>query len=295
MRPLHLFLPLVGLALGLPRSALALDEAQVYGIANFGSAGECTGGKTHLRHTVTAANFLEPFQDMTVLGQWDETSTMDNLDARGSYFTDSTKATSCACTADDQSLDTGVDEADVIFVHTHGGHTASGNVYYSNLAMGNASYDCSVRTDNNMKFGVDGGDLEIAVVKACQSGDYDVWANQGYRQQLTESGSTMSMWNAFHGNSSCTSATEAEVSAYAWSSLSDGAGDNWLDLFYDDDAGVDSDDCPTSIVMGSSSSLRSTMYTYGGFMDRIDTGSKTGSTIHYIGGCDPANGIVLPN
>jgi len=30
-------------------------------------------------------------------------------------------------------------------------------------------------------------------------------------------------------------------------------------------------------------------------MDRIDTGSKTGSTIHYIGGCDPANGIVLPN
>lgn len=294
MRPLHLFLPLAGLALALPRSAHAWEETHVYGIANFDGAGECTNGGTHARHTTTAALFAAPFQVYAPLGLWDETSTKNNLDARGSYFTDSTEAASCGCVADDQSLDSGVDEADVIFVHTHGGHSESGS-YYTNLSMGNASYACSVRTDNNMKFGVNGGDIEIAVVKACQSGDYNVWANQGYRQKITESASSMSTWNAFHGNSSCSSATETEVSSYAWSSLYSGVGDNWLDLFYDDDAAVDSDDCPTSIIMGSSSSLRSTMYTYGGFMDRKDTGSKTGSTIHYIGGCDPAGGIVLPN
>jgi len=288
MQPTRLFVPFA-LAFALPQAALALDETHVYGIANFDGAGECTNGSTHTRHETTAALFALPFQVYAPLGLWDETFTLNNLSARGSYFTDSTKAAACGCTADDLNVDHGTDDADVLFVHTHGGHSGAASPPYTSLSMGNASYDCSVRTSDNMKFGQD---LDIAVVKACQSGNYDVWSGGGYRQQLTNSSSTLSIWNAFDGNSSCSSATETAVSSYAWGSLSNGVGDNWIDLFYDDDAAADSDDCPTSIVMGSSLSLRSDMYSNGGFWDRKDTGNKTGSTIHYIGGCDSAAGSL---
>ena len=103
------------------------------------------------------------------------------------------------------------------------------------------------------------------------------------------------MWNGFHGDSSCSSATEVNALVYAWSSFTDGAGENWLDLFYDDSSSADSDDCPTSIVMGATAAARMSMYTHGGWLDRKATGSKTSSTLVYIGGCDPANGRVLPH
>ena len=286
------------LSLGLaaaPASGWALDETHVYGIANFDGAGECTNGSTHARHTTTAANFALPFLVYQPLGLWDETSTRNNLDARGSYFTDASKAGACACTADDLNTDDGIDDADVMFVHTHGGHSSTASPPYTNLAMGNSTYDCSVRTSDNFRLGQSGGDLDIAVVKACQSGDYEVWQGGGYRPQITDSTSSLTVWNAFHGNSSCSSATETNVSSYAWGSLSDGVGENWIDIFYVDEAAADDDDCPTSIVMGSSNSVRMDMYNNGGFWDRKDTGTKSGSTIVYIGGCDPGGGIVLPN
>jgi hypothetical protein len=70
-------------------------------------------------------------------------------------------------------------------------------------------------------------------------------------------------------------------------------GENWIDEAYD--WGVLEDDCPVSIVFGSSKSARRDMFTYGGWRDRKNTGSKTGSTIFYVRGCNPDNGSKLPD
>lgn len=288
-----LMLPILGFgAVALPRTAHALNETQVYGIAQFGGTGQCgSSSQTHTVHTSTAAAFRSTFDLLSLIGLWDTAHTRNNSSARGSYFTDATKAASCACSADDMAADAGTDEADVIYVHTHGGHSTS--PAYSSLLMGNSSYDCSVRTNQNMFFGNSSGagDLEIAIIKACQSADYDTWLNGGYRQQITNSTSTFTVWNGFHGDSSCGSHVTSYVGDYSSSSIFNGVGENWLDEAYDSSG---DDDCPVSIVMGSSHSARVNMYEYGGFRDRKNTGSKTGSTYFYIAGCNPDNGRTLP-
>lgn len=267
-------------------AAFAADEVIVYGIANFGGAGQCgSSDMTHSVHTSTAAAFKAPFTFLQTYGLWDESYTRNNSSARGSYWEDASKQASAQDTVDNY----GTDNVDVVYVHTHGGHSTS--PAYSSLSMGNSSYDCSVRTNEDMLFGNPGGDLEIAVIKACQSADYQTWQNGGYRQQFTDSNSTFTMWNGFHGDSSCGSHVTDYVSDYAWSSFSNGVGENWLDEAYDSSG---DDDCPVSIVMGDSKSKRVHMYEWGGFTDRENTGSKTGSTYFYISGCDPKNGIKLP-
>jgi hypothetical protein len=288
-------------ALAQPWSAQAIEytEAHAYGIASFGGAGQCgSSGQTHTVHTSTAGAFLAPFSAMQTLGQWNESLSRNNSLARGSYFTDASKAGTCACTADDVAGDYGVDAADVVYVHTHGGHTANAGTgaYRSFFTMGNSSYDCSVRTDDNMLFGdtAGGGDLGIAIIKACQGGDYDVWSNGGYRQQFSTTTGSFRVWNAFHGNSSCGSHVTTYVGDYANASTYEGIGENWLDEAYDDDTGVDNDDCPVSIVMGATSTQREDMYEHGGWLDRKATGDKIGSTYFYFAGCDPGAGIVLP-
>ena len=271
-------------------AAQAANEVQVYGIAQFGGSGQCgSSGMTHPVHTETASAFLTPFAIMKLFGQWDQTATLNNSNAKSSLFTDSGKAGACACTADDVATDKGLDESDVIYVHTHGGHSVS--PANSSISMGKSGTGlvCSARTDLNMRWN---SDLDIAVIKACQSGDYETWSHGGYRQQLTTSSSGFRMWNAFHGDSSCGSHVTDYVGDYAAESFFDGVGENWLDEAFDED-GSD-DDCPVSIVMGSSSSNRRNLFENGGWLDRKATGSKTGSTIFYFLGCHPDNGIQLP-
>lgn len=292
MNPRHLLIPLAGLAFAQP--ALATDDLQVYGIANFNGAGQCSSGNSHQRHVTTAALFASPFNFFSAVGMWNAVTTLNNTNAQGRWFSDAGKAASCSCTADDLNASHGIDDADVIWVHTHGSHVASGGMYYSSLSMGTNAYACEARTDTNIRAGQNGGDLDIAVIKACQSADYDVFVNGGYRPQISSATGGFTMWNGFHGDSSCSSATETNAFTYSWSTFSDGAGENWIDLFYNDSPVADSDDCPTSIVMGSTPVARLIMYANGGWRDRKNTGDKTASTLFYIAGCDPSNGRVLP-
>ncbi len=269
--------------------AVAVNETIAYGIAQFGDTNECGDlDDTHGVHDNTSDRFIDHFEDLIDAGVWDEAYERNNTSGRGSYWTDSSKAGDCSCTADDSRGNYGADNVDVAFIHTHGGHVANTNSF---LLMGNDSYDCYVYTDDNMFWD---DDLDIAIVKACQSGDRGVWLNGGYRQQFTESGSTMTMWNAFHGDSACGSFVKGYVEDYAEDSDFNGVGENWIDEAYDDDNDANEDDCPTSIVFGASSGDREHMYEYGGWRDREDTGDKTGSTIFYVSGCDPSNGTVLP-
>jgi hypothetical protein len=272
--------------------AMAARETHVYGIANFGGSGQCgSTSQTHPVHADTAAAFASWFTTLKSQGLWDDVRIRDNSNARGSYFTDQSKGASCSCTADDSHADFGADDADVIYVHTHGGHSEPSPAY-SSLSMGNSTFDCSVRTDQNMLWS---SDLDLAVIKACQSGDYDTWKNGGYRQAFTTKKSVFRMWNAFHGDSSCGDHVTTYVKWYVQSSTYDGVGENWLDAAYDIDAGAENDDCPVSIVMGDSQSKRISLFENGGWRDRKDTGDKTGSTYFYFKGCAPASGRKLPN
>lgn len=272
----------------LASAALAWDETQSYGVANFGGAGECgSKGQTHSVHTKTSKAFDDAFDDLQASGKWDTSHMRDNKSSRGSYWEDPGKQAS----GDDLRVDYGIDDADVIYIHTHGGHSLSGTPR-SWLSMGNSGYDCSVSTSADMFFD---SDLDIAVIKACQSGDFDVWQAGGYRQQLTDSSSQFRMWNAFHGNSSCGNFVKRYVDRYATNSTYDGVGENWIDEAYDKDWGADNDDCPTSIVLGSSGANRDAMFEWGGWRDRKNTGSRTGSSIYYVGGCEPSGGNKLPN
>lgn len=265
------------------------NETHSYGVANFGGSGECgSSGMTHSVHTKTSDAFDDAFDDLQSAGLWTSSHMRDNKQCRGSYWEDPSKQ---PASADDTALNAGVDEADVIFIHTHGGRSLEGTPR-TWLSMGNSDYDCNAHTNGDMLFD---SDLDIAVIKACQSGDYQVWQAGGYRQQFTTADSQLRMWNAFHGDSSCGNHVKNYVGRYARNSTYDGAGENWIDEAYDKDIGSDNDDCPTSIVFGSSKANRNAMFEYGGWRDRKNTGSKVGSTIYYVGGCDPSNGIKLPN
>lgn len=278
----------------LPAGALA-HGTQTYGVANFGGTGQCgSSGMTHSVHTQTAAAFANYFVGLKSAGQWDSVSSLVNMSVRTDLWTDRSKVNSID--AQDTQANAGADSADVLFVHTHGGHSVANN--HSWLAMGNNADNCDAVTNWHMSFGnttsVGTGQLDIAVVKACQSGDYEVWKKGGYRTALinNNTNSSFTMWNAFHGDSSCGNFVKSYVKDYASSSKNDGVGENWIDEAYD--WGLIEDDCPVSIVFGASKSLRRNMYEYGGWRDRKNTGSKTGSTIFYVSGCNPDNGMKLP-
>ncbi|MBI2569108.1 MAG: hypothetical protein HYV63_18985 [Candidatus Schekmanbacteria bacterium] len=281
-------------------AARADNETHVYGIAEYDDSGQCVAGE-HSVHTDTANAFLDVFEDLKSDGDWDSTVTRNNSNGHGSYWTDSGKASSCVCESYqsscscigvDTSSNLGADEADVIYIHTHGGSNySSSSPSYSSLILGNKNTDCKPRTDQNMLWGNSPGDLDIAVIKACQGSQYEVFKNGGY-WSMTNSSSTFRMWNGFHGNSSCGSHVTSYVEDYAEDSVYNGVGENWLDEAYD---WWGDDDCPTSIVFCSTKSNCESMYEYGGWLDRKDTGTKSTSYMWYIEGCDPEAGQELPS
>ncbi|MFY2559453.1 hypothetical protein ACN469_17605 [Corallococcus terminator] len=276
-------------ALLLPAAALA-NETHVYGIANFNGAasGQCSA-ESHSVHTKTAGEFASYFTSLVNAGQWTDVRTLNNTSARADLWTDASKGS--AANAKDTQANAGVDDADVLFVHTHGGHNES--ALQSWLVMGSNADSCSAITDVHMSLG--NGKLNIAVVKACQSGDYQVWKQGGYRTSLVTSTSQFTMWNAFHGNSSCGNFVKRYVKRYVAHSKTTGVGENWIDEAYDRDIGKDNDDCPVSIVFGDTKAKRVAMFESGGWKDRHNTGAKVASSIFYVGGCDPSGGQKLPD
>jgi hypothetical protein len=282
--------PVMGVLVLAGGQAGADNEVQVSGVANLRGAsyGECTGA-SHSVHTATAAAFAEVFNSLKTGGDWDEVLTRNDTAVEGRHWTDISKATD----GRDETANWGADETDVLYIHTHGSHNDAGA--YVSLTMGDGAYDCGVNSRDDMYWGNLGADLDIAVVKACQAGQYTVWQDGGFWKMVDAgAANTLGMWNSFHGDSSCGSHVTNYVRRYSSDSVFDGVGENWMDEAYSNSLFADSDDCPTSIVFGPSSADRSSFYTYGGWKDRRTGNVKTGSTIHYFNNCDPENGIKLP-
>jgi hypothetical protein len=277
---------LVG-ALLLPAAALA-NEAHIHGIAYFGDTGanQCTGVKTHKVHNKTAEVMANYFNHLKNHGKWSDVRLLNNSNARAALWTDPAKG-SASTPGWDTLSDSGVDDANVFFVHTHGGHRTS--PARSWITMGNNADACNAITDVHMRLG--NGKLNIAIVKACQSGNIEVFELGGYRAQMVPATSGMSIWNAFHGDSSCGNKVKRYLDDYTETSQNDGIGENWIDEAHD--WGIKKDDCPVSIVFGASEAQRLTMFEKGGWRDRKNTGSKTGSSYFGLKGCDPSGGRKL--
>ena len=294
-------LPLAALVVALalvPSAANALNEVHGYAVSNYGGSPACGPGfSDHSVHLETVDSFLETFRDLKDEGRWDQVSELHNTSVHGSYFTDDAKESTCACSSyqascscigSDNGTNLGADDSDVFYIHTHG---FSNNSNKAGFVTGTRTTDCTPTTSGNMLWD---GDLDIAVIKACQTGDYDVAVNGQFWQMIGDD-SSFRMWNSFHGNSSCGSHVKGYVEDYSEDSVYNGVGENWLDEAYDWDWGSNNDDCPTSVVFGSSYSNCNSMYRYGGWRDRRVTGNRTTAYIWYIGGCDPAGADGLPD
>ena len=257
-----------------------------YGVADFDGPNACPGPSSHSAHLFTPAIFNEVFKELKAAGKWSSASVRVNTNVRGSMFTDASRKSTGA-----DSATGGADSADVFFIHTHGTNNLKSPSARSHLSMG-TSEQCRANTEDHMLWNAN---TDIAVVKACRSADREVWLTGAYMKFITPS-SSLSVWNGVHGDSSCMiTHTFGDVDDYARSSKQDGVGENWLDEFYADWVGFDNDDCPVSIVMGDTKDKRNSMFRFGGWLDRKNTGVKNKSSYFFIADCDPENGIHLPD
>ncbi|MFN3197632.1 MAG: hypothetical protein ACE366_04280 [Bradymonadia bacterium] len=270
-------------------TASAENEAVSYGIDEFSS--QC--GSSDLSRSITfAENFDEVFDNWISEGKWGQSSLKTDANVDDYDWTDASKQG----WGDDNDDNRGADHADVAFISTHGVSPTGGA--YTSIKMGDATTSgeggndvCSVRTDNHMHFGSDGGDLEIVILAACETGQYKVWDNGNYDGSRHRDG-RLRTWLGFHGISYDTLA--GRITDYAESSYYNGLGDNWIDEMYRNRWGSDNDECPTSIIYGESTSEMNSQHDYGGFNDRNKSGTvKNKRKIFYIDGCDPKSAPEL--
>ncbi len=157
--------------------------------------------------------------------------------------------------------------------------------------------NCRVYTNSHsgnnreMEFGdPTDGDTEILILFGCNTLQKCVWEGAGYGGVF---GDEMNMIAGFHGWSVDTAANEFRITDYAEAGRYNGVGDYWLDSQVVWNSGVNTDQCPTVLIWGSSSTVRQDFFDSGGLQDYYSTGVHNGSTFFSLSGCDPPNGEVL--
>lgn len=273
----------------------ALEEAHSYGVELFGGTGECSGGD--LDYTIDQADAVrDVFSGWISSSLWDEAHQYGNQGVDRADFAD----VSLMSWGDDALDIYGAEDADVVYISTHGNSNCNGGQgsSYSTFTMGqdHTGQDCTIDTDTNtgtpvhQDLLIGNTDTKIMLVDACESVQKCVWDNDGYDQI---DGSHLRMYGGFHGKSFDRLPQVTAVEDYASNSRLSGAGDNWLDFRWVNSIFANEDHCPTAIVWGETSTVRDSFYNNGGLDDWIDTGANTGQTFYYISGCDPDYGDPL--
>lgn len=288
-------LALLGIAT--PLSAIAssdsLDEARAYGIQHYRGTTvappECdhkkdSGWYASADGYPAAYNWY--FDMLATAGSWDAVDEYQDVSAGGNHFTDYYKDPSGR---DDASG--GIDEVDLAYVITHGSNK-NGKV---GLLMGNGYQDCRTNSREDWRFG-DGavGELYALSSGACTVGSYNAFLDRAFAGDVAPTSSTFTVMNGFHGLNSGNMDEWSALVLYPVFSLYDGMGDNWIDLMHKDSASADKDRCPTTRVMGNSTSDVDDAYWYAGAFDRLSTGNKTMERMYWLSGCDARHGDVLP-
>jgi len=271
------------------------NEVVAFGVSTFD---QCSGESVPELLTLTST-LRDQFTAWQNDGLWDKVTRHSNASVDKIDWADASKVSNAADGADPA----GADHADVAFLATHGARVTNENGRaYSRFVMGDgwagpgtAWEDCRVFTDRDVSWGNTGGDLEIVIAFACQSVDFGVWTStKRYFPMVTTNGA-FSTYLGFHGVTYASAANVAALGDFLAQSLNDGIGDNWLDFMYDPRNQNDDSQCPTVITFGASTEQRKSMFQFGGFSDRKNTGLNTGATFHYVSGCDPAHSDALPS
>jgi hypothetical protein len=283
----------VAIVLGGSRGASGETEAVAFGVVDFEifSNGCVFTEAGNLDHSDEWADLV---RDVFADEGYGQTQRWLDASVDGRDWTDAGKKPSLG---DDEDDAEGADFADVALLNTHGGHIHEAAGYYSYFTMGDAGSGCSPNTRDDIRLGNDGGDLEIAILAACQSGQYDVWTDGGYFDVRASDG-TFNTWLAFHGNSFDGSTDVDRFEDYLEDSFENGLGDNWLDELYRNPVGADNEQCPIAIVFCEDESDCDSQFDWGGFKDRFKVAiadTKSISKYFYLGGCDPGAGPHLPN
>ena len=277
--------------------ARADDEAVAYGIDEFSASGACIPGEPEydLSYSVAFAEaFDDAFDGWVGRGKWGTSLLYRDTAVDDRDWTDSGKQPSWGADDNDPY---GADHADVAMISTHGTCSTSGN--YSSLTMGDGdNYDCSIRSDDDMRFG-DGGsgnDLDIVVLAACLTAQFEVWDAHGY-DEVQVSGGSLNTWLGFHGLSFDSSTDLNHIESFVNNSRRNGLGDNWVDKMSRNTIHTDDgvfDECATAVIWASSESKCDDVYNDGGFSDRNNDGSSHSETCFYfIEGCNPEDGTAL--
>jgi len=266
----------------------AAKEVAAFGVDNFENSGTCDS--SDLDHSWRFADyFVDAFEDHN----WDQGAKWMNKGVDPADWVDDTKKSY----GNDDNDPYGVDFADVGLISTHGAHNHTSNYSYFVMGEAHEGQNCRPRTTDHMRFGVSGGDLEVLILAACQTAQYDVWNNSGYFHVRRNAG-TFTTWLGFHGNSYDSKTDARGVRDYVNTSFSNGLGDNWLDEMYRYRVANHSQ-CPTAIIFCDvdQKSDCTTQYDWGGFNDRFKVSSnddKNNARIFYLSGCNPSSGWSLP-
>jgi hypothetical protein len=261
-------------------SARAADEAVAFTYDNEAISGMCDGDSLWGYSGDVADSWDSQFSSWTSLALWDSSELWYDLAVDDEDWIG----------VDDDVDPYGVDHADVGLYVGHGHHSCTG-VENSLILMGDDEHgDCSMHT-TDMEFGVNGGDLDIVVLNACETAHKCVWAAGGYSAMADTNGS-FRMLLGFHGVSYLNGFSGGDMSTFTSQSRTTGIGENWIDTWYDWWIGDNNDRCPTGVIWGESSSVRDSYWNNGGWSDRRST-IATNSSFYYIDGCDPDNGVEL--
>jgi hypothetical protein len=296
----------LGLAVGggailLPTDAHAQYEGAAFGVNKFNGSGECA-----CHNTITLP--FPPFTEIEV--------DCDNLTYAGAaavtfnsalvdmaYNTTQSNANKGVDPEDwvDNSISYGNDDvspfgtdfADVVFLSTHGHYDCDASPKYSGFVMGetHSGQTCTPRTNYDIKLG--DVDTDGAFFISCSSAQRCVWNGGGYDR--VESGQ-FTIWAGFHGDSYDMQDNIDRLEDYMADTKSSNIGDYWIDYMTDLEDVWDPipyDQCATTIVYGSSPSVRRGFSNTGGFKDLHGTGEHTGSTFSRLSPCDPYNGEPL--
>jgi hypothetical protein len=296
--------PISVLALGaatwllLAPATAGAQEMAAFGINLFGlGSNECGSVDPDDGSVTPDLNFCDDWADIMEDGfdaeGWDQTENRTNAFVDGRDWTDSALET---WGADDDDPN-GSDFAEVAMLCGHGGSNAHVNSFFL-MGDDDTGEDCTPETDDNIRIGdTSGGDLEVAILGTCESAQWSVWHDTGYFDTNLVDGS-FDTWLGFHGVSYDSSNDTDRFEDYVTDSFANGLGDNFIDELHRNPIGGDNEQCPAAVIFCEFESDCDTQFDFGGFDDRhkvASTDSKLLSKIYFVGNCDPADGIAMPN
>jgi hypothetical protein len=259
----------------------------------YGSAGYCGGD------ALTNANEDALYLDNGMSG-YDQLVYQTNLLNDLRDFADSGNHAN----GDDNLDPTGTDFADVVFYSGHGGASCTSGSERIWMTPGDSTDGCTIypthatSSSRHVTFGgtTAGEDAEIFVTFSCNTTQYCVYtASSDPFAGMSAAGGQFNQLNGFHGDVAEVSGYQSDMGSFSNDAIYNGVGDAWMDWMYHPDVGGGADNCPSVIGWGANTSETDDYFTYSGWLDLHNNGSRGTDKFYRLCGCDPIDGAALPS